>query len=62
MPAREAAGENSNDRLSLWKDLDSTKEFLIPGNPGIKSKAGRYGGTWGIEQVVYAYASWISPE
>lgn len=25
-------------------------------------KKGRYGGTYGNEQVVYAYAEWISPE
>lgn len=37
-------------------------EILIPGNPGFKSKAGRYGGTYVNEPLSYAYAAWISAE
>lgn len=43
--------------------IDSTKE-LTRENPRFKivSKAGRYGGTWAIEEMVYAYAAWLSAE
>lgn len=51
---------------SEWIRWEPTRQFLAEfveaGQPATKSTRGRGAGTWGIEQVVYAYASWISPE
>ncbi|ECR9820037.1 hypothetical protein F2H75_16990 [Salmonella enterica] len=41
---------------TLFRHIDSTKEFLKVQNCTFKSKAGRYGGTWICEELVYAYA------
>ncbi|HCI2908150.1 TPA: KilA-N domain-containing protein [Salmonella enterica subsp. enterica serovar Infantis] len=40
----------------------STKEFLTLEKSRIKTKAGRYGGTYGDELAILHYASWISAE
>lgn len=50
-----------------WKRNAQTKAFLAgitrPENPGLVVKrGGNASGSWGTEQVVYAYAMWVSPE
>ena len=63
-----ASGGEERHQPHEWLTLDKTRELLsevlIPGNPGIKAveaSAGRYGGTWAVKPLVYAYAMWISP-
>lgn len=62
----EASGGDHKNLVNYWKELGQTKalveEILITGIPVIKTKAGRYGGTWVCKELVFAYASWISPE
>lgn len=61
-----AAGVTKDIRPSEWLALSHTQEMveiLIQENPAIKpveSKAGRYGGTFVVRQMVYGYAMWIS--
>ncbi|EBG5613158.1 KilA-N domain-containing protein [Salmonella enterica subsp. enterica] len=38
------------------------QEIQNTGNPVLKVKRGKGGGTYVVEQLVYHYASWISPE
>lgn len=63
-----ASGEPERRKPSFWYRSAEVKrmvENLEVQNctSKIKSVRGRgITGTWGIEQVVYAYASWISPE
>lgn len=47
---------------TLFRHTDLISKFLIPGNPGFKTKAGRYGGTWVCEELLYSYTSWISTQ
>ena len=62
-----AAGGAEKDKPGNWIALDQTKtlerELLTAGNPAIKpiaSKAGRYGGTFAVKELVYVYATWVS--
>ncbi|ECK9403497.1 KilA-N domain-containing protein [Salmonella enterica subsp. enterica serovar Paratyphi C str. CFSAN000603] len=61
-----ASGDEKRNRPSYWTANSETQKFiqeLETGIPVSKTKRGRgVTGTWGIEQIVYAYASWISPE
>lgn len=64
-----AAGGAEKDKLNNWLNLDATvalkDEILKAGNPAFKpliAKADRYGGTYAVKELVYAYAMWISPE
>jgi hypothetical protein len=62
-----ATGITKDIRPNEWMALDQTRnlvEILITENPGnkpIDSKAGRYGGTYVVKELVYAYGMWISP-
>lgn len=61
-----ASGVTKDIRPNEWMALDQTNgliEILITENPGSKptsSKAGRYGGTYVVKELVYAHAMWIS--
>ncbi len=59
-----AAGAEKRHQPSNWLQLEQTQELIneinIPGIPGIESKQGV--GTFGLKQVIYAYANWISPK
>jgi len=63
-----AAGGASKDQPTFWLRSAKTEaviEELILQKCRIKpveSKAGRYGGTYVCEELVYDYAMWISPE
>ena len=64
-----AAGGIEKDQPSLWLRLDKTKELIEEcsnstemQNKIISSKSGRYGGTYVVKELVYAYAMWISPK
>lgn len=62
-----ASGFGKVAQPNNWKQLASTKvlvgELSNPGIPGLVSnRGGSHPGTWAIEELVYAYASWISPE
>ena len=61
-------GENKDgaNKPSNWFALIQSKaliaEYLNAGISAFKTTKGRYGGSFGIEQIVFAYAEWISPE
>ncbi|MCU7121040.1 KilA-N domain-containing protein [Salmonella enterica] len=64
----EASGMPAHKRPSTWF-RDGGNAFVAQLNLSENSRlayssqrGGAKPGTWGIEQVVYAYASWISPE
>jgi len=62
-----AAGQRREHQVSNWLRSDHARELiaeLIPQKGGIEpvvSKAGRHGGTYVVKELVYAYATWISP-
>ncbi|EHC0365568.1 KilA-N domain-containing protein [Salmonella enterica] len=57
------SGNFNGKRPSLWMTNSTTRSLLEAGNLASKSVRGRgITGTWIVEQGVYAYASWISPE
>ncbi len=62
-----ANGVGKDIRPNEWLSLQTTEELaeiLITENPAIDPiarKAGRYGGTYVVKPLVYAYAMWISP-
>lgn len=62
------AGGEAKDQPSNWLRLDKTIELIEAYSNSselsstINTKAGRYGGTYVREELVYAYAGWISAE
>ena len=63
-----AAGGERRHEPSLWManqqtgELSRALESENTGIPVISAKAGRYGGTYVVRELVYAYAMWISPK
>lgn len=63
-----AAGGERRHAPSLWLanqqtgDLIRALEAENTGIPVISSKRGRYGSTYVVRELVYAYAMWISPK
>lgn len=63
-----AAGGEDRHRPGLFLDLQQTKDLVDAinlenpnaGIPAIKTQAGRYGGSYGAKELVYAYAMWIN--
>ena len=61
-----SGGVTKDIRPNEWLSLQQTEELakvLITENPAlepISSKPGRYGGTYVVRELVYAYAMWIS--
>ena len=59
------AGGADKHRTNYFLNIDSTQELIAEtlkaGIPAIKATAGRYGGTYVCEKLVYAYAMWVSP-
>ncbi|OZU14474.1 hypothetical protein CCO48_02450 [Salmonella enterica subsp. enterica serovar Altendorf] len=66
----DTVGHSMKHRPSLWLENDKTKQLvneydLKEGNPAlriVRGRGDRGAGTWAIEPLVYAYASWISAE
>ncbi|EEM8427504.1 hypothetical protein DFQ98_08845 [Salmonella enterica subsp. enterica serovar Essen] len=60
------SGFNASKRPSEWmrnsQTTDLFNKFVETGNPVFKIVRGRGAGTWVIEELVYAYASWLSAE
>ncbi len=61
---RAAGGERRHEPLN-WRNIETykalEKELSITGIPVVR-KTGRYGGTFVVKELVYAYAMWISPK
>ena len=62
-----AAGGEKRHQPSDWTETQQTKDLIVEiSNSGnfrnypIESKSGRYGGTYVVKELVYAYAMWIS--
>lgn len=64
-----AAGGTAADQPSNWVRLDATHALAEElsnvsemGSKPLEVKMGRYGGTYAVRELVYAYAMWISPK
>lgn len=61
-----AGGEDRHQPAHFWEAAgDKLLQVLILENPRVSpkvAKAGRYGGTFVVKELVYAYAMWISPK
>ena len=62
-----AAGGSAKDQPSNFLARAETDDLryevkLTLGFPGVKTSPGRYGGTYVVKELVYAYAMWISPK
>lgn len=61
-----AAGNAAKHQPNRWlrssQATDLIEKFLTTQKRVIKSVSGRYGGTYAIEEIVFAYAEWISAE
>jgi len=62
-----AAGGAAKDQPSNWMRLEATSELAEEisnssdsMNKPILNRPGRYGGTYVVKELVYAYAMWIS--
>ena len=65
-----AAGGDDKFKPSNWLRTQQAVEFiklleyekLESGYKAVKSHVGKFGGTYGVKKIIYAYAMWISPE
>ena len=61
-----ASGGADRNKPGNWLMLTYTKELeaeiAIAGIPAINTQRGRYGGTYAVKELVYAYAMWVSPK
>lgn len=61
-----AGGEDRHQPAHFWEAAgDKLLQVLTLENPRVSpkvAKAGRYGGTFVVKELVYAYAMWVSPE
>ncbi len=61
-----AAGGHVKHKPANWLQLQQTQELIAElendGIPSINRTVGRYGGTYVVRELVYAYAMWISPK
>ena len=62
-----AAGGEDRHGPNYWTETQQTKDLIVEisnsrnsGDYPIESKSGRYGGTYVVKELVYAYAMWIS--
>ncbi|WP_080057149.1 KilA-N domain-containing protein [Spirosoma aerolatum] len=64
------AGSDENKAPAQWQKQDETKAYIkasariLKCDPEsqLKSKRGKHGGTWAIEQIALEYAQYLSPE
>ena len=63
-----AAGAEKTHQPSNWLRLDTTRRLIEEisessdmRNKPVEAEAGRYGGTYVVKELVYAYAMWVSP-
>ncbi|WP_083840230.1 KilA-N domain-containing protein [Pseudomonas sp. S9] len=60
-----AAGGSEQTKVWRWKSLGETAELITELKHGypcfepLTSKKGRYGGTYAVKELVYAYAMWM---
>ena len=61
-----ASGDEQKDRPKYWLESKQTEELVDElskgGIPPINALRGRYGGTYAVKELVYAYAMWVSPK
>jgi len=60
-----AAGGEPRSKVNNWLHQQHTQALVAEvdkaGIPAISANRGRYGGTYALKELVYWYASWISP-
>ena len=57
------SGGSEKHKPSNWLATSKANSLILTlGKSAIKKSAGRYGGTYGIKEVVIAYAEWIGPK
>jgi len=65
-----ASGGEDKHKLLNWTRAQQTKELVAEVERGsaiahfraIEARPGRYGGTYAVKELVYAYAMWVSPK
>ena len=64
-----ASGGADVHKPTFWARTDVTKDLIAEVSKvadmqlcPLEAKAGRYGGTYAVKELVYAYAMWVSPK
>lgn len=64
-----ASGGELRHGPDRWRRTDAAAELVTEisnspflANKPLEAKAGRYGGTYAVKELVYAYAMWVSPK